>query len=261
MNTFLKMAFGAAVLAGSVGSAVAHESDTHVTQTRVVDAKTARVKIDGVIHLVVRQGDQPKLVLTGDQRWLDRTKTRQDGDTLRIDTESVRGRKGFHISSEDGIHAVLTLPALRSLSSESFGSTDVRGFSGDALDLSLEGAGSMKVVGKYKTVNANLGGFGSMDIDGGDLDAMDLNVRGAGLVTLSGKSRQLKADMGGLGSLDAKGFEAQNVDLDLSGLGNATVNATRAAQLNLTGMGSVTVFGNPASRKVSVDGLGSVSWK
>lgn len=258
MNTFLKAAFCAAVLAGAAGSAAAHDSGKHLTQTRTVDARTDRVKVDGVIHLVVRQGDRPKLVITGDQRWLDRTRTRQDGDTLRIVTDS-EGR-GFW-SHEEGIHAELTLPALRAVTSESLGSTDVRGFTGDALDLKLEGAGAMKVVCQYKTVNANLGGLGSMDIDGGTLDAMDLNLRGAGLVTLSGKTRMLKADLGGLGSLDAKSFEAQNVDLDLSGLGNATIKVTRDARLNLSGMGSVTVFGNPPSRKVSVEGLGNVSWK
>lgn len=259
MNRFLKVACGVMLFAAVTALAVAHDKGEHVTQTRAVDAKTVRVKVDGVVSLVVRQGQPAKLVLTGEQRWLDRTTTRQDGDTLRIDTHS--GEKNIRLSRDGGVHAVLTLPSLRAVSTESLGSTDVRGFSGDALDLALEGAGSMKVMCKYKSLNANLGGLGSMDIDGGDFDALDINLRGAGLVTLSGSARSLKADLGGLGSLDAKRFQAQNVDLDLSGLGNATVNATRDARLNLSGMGSVTVFGNPPSRKVSVDGLGNVSWK
>jgi hypothetical protein len=49
--------------------------------------------------------------------------------------------------------------------------------------------------------------------------------------------------------------------LDLSGLGNAIVTAHQNANLNLSGMGSVTVYGKPLNRKVSVDGLGKVSWK
>jgi hypothetical protein len=47
----------------------------------------------------------------------------------------------------------------------------------------------------------------------------------------------------------------------LSGLGNATVNARDSATLSLSGLGSVTVYGKPQNRNVSVDGLGKVSWK
>jgi len=39
------------------------------------------------------------------------------------------------------------------------------------------------------------------------------------------------------------------------------VNAHLNANLNLSGLGSVTVYGKPLNRKVSVDGLGKVSWK
>ena len=45
------------------------------------------------------------------------------------------------------------------------------------------------------------------------------------------------------------------------GLGNAIVNARSNAKLSLSGLGSVVVYGKPANRDVSVDGLGKVSWK
>ena len=47
----------------------------------------------------------------------------------------------------------------------------------------------------------------------------------------------------------------------MSGLGNASVLARQNAVLNLSGLGSVTVYGKPPRRTVSVDGLGKVSWK
>jgi hypothetical protein len=78
---------------------------------------------------------------------------------------------------------------------------------------------------------------------------------------LSGRSKVLKADLGGLGGLDAQQFSADSVDLDLNGLGNATVTAHQNATLNLSGLGSVTIYGKPLNRNVSVDGLGKVSWK
>jgi len=110
-------------------------------------------------------------------------------------------------------------------------------------------------------VKVTLGGLGSMNLQGLNAELVELNLEGAGFVTLAGQARVLRANMEGLGGLDAKQFMAESVSLDLSGLGSATVNAHLNANLNLSGLGSVTVYGKPLNRKVSVDGLGKVSWK
>ena len=47
----------------------------------------------------------------------------------------------------------------------------------------------------------------------------------------------------------------------MGGLGNATVNAKSDVTLNLSGLGSVIVYGKPLNRNVTVDGLGKVVWK
>jgi hypothetical protein len=238
-----------------VPAQAAPDSAEAVRETRTVDARVLRVRLEGVVDLRIRQGAAPSLVLSGEPRWLARTVTTQSGDTLRIDTD-MQGRMRM-----GGLHAELTLPALREVVSESLGSTDVAGFSGEELSLTLEGAGSMRVAASYRVVKASLGGIGSMRLDGLNGDGVELNLQGAGVVTLNGRARWLKADLGGLGSLDAQGFSADSVDVDLSGLGNARVTAHQNAILNLSGLGSVTVYGKPLNRKVSVDGLGKVSWK
>jgi len=224
-------------------------------ETRQIDARVVRVRLDGVIGLQIRQGATPALTLSGERRWLAKAVTAQNGDTLNIGSEA-RGRMRM-----GGLQAELTLPALREVTSESLGSTDITGFSGEELTLTLDGAGSMRVTGHYRLVRVNLGGIGSMRLDGLDGDGVELNLQGAGVVTLNGRARWLKADLGGLGSLDAQQFNADNVDIDLSGLGNARVTARQNASLNLSGLGSVTVYGKPLNRKVAVDGLGKVSWK
>src|SRR5450830_61847 len=201
-----------------------------VSESRPVDARVLRVRLDGVIDLIIRQGAVAQLVLNGERAAIDRTSTEQNGDTLLIDNdEHVRrdrdGKErkgGINFSSSRTLRAELTLPRLRSLSSDSVGSTEVFGFSGEEIDLSLDGAGAMKVVSDYKVV---------------------------------------KASLGGLGGLDAEKFQADTVNLDMSGLGNASVLARQNAVLNLSGMGSVTVYGKPERRSVSIDGLGKVSWK
>lgn len=256
MHQFWKLGATAAMFT-TLGAAVAAPADS-VSETRTIDARVVRVKLDGMIDLKLKQGAVAALVITGERALLSRTTTDQNGDTLIIGSEG----KSFKLGRRaNGLHAELTLPALREVASESLGSTDISGFSGDELDLKLDGAGAMKVNCNYRLVTAVLGGVGSMHIEGANSEGIDLHLRGAGYVTLKGNSKWLKASLGGLGGLDAQHLTVDTVNLDLSGLGNATVSARQSANLNLSGLGSVTVFGKPVKRNVSVDGLGKVSWK
>ena len=259
MRTALGLAqagfWAVAGLAQAASAGYADDPADYARESRRIDARVVRVRLDGAVNLQIRQGAAPALTLSGERRWLPKTTTTQNGDTLSIGTElQGRLRMGF-------LQAELTLPALREVTSESLGSTEVTGFSGEELTLTLDGAGSMRVASHYRLVRVNLGGIGSMRLDGLDGDGVDLNLQGAGVVTLNGRARWLKAELGGLGSLDAQQFNADNVDIDLSGLGNARVTARQNASLNLSGLGSVTVYGKPLNRKVAVDGLGKVSWK
>jgi hypothetical protein len=229
-----------------------------VTETRVItiDARVIRVKIDGVVDLKLRQGSTPSLKISGEKRYLDKLTASQTGDTLHLEGEG----RGVKIG-RGTTRAELILPNLREVVSEGVGSTDINGFSGDKLELTMEGAGSMKMVGDYRALKANLGGVGSMNLWVSENDETDLDLSGAGYITLGGRSKLLKANLGGVGSLNAQQFQAESVNVDLSGLGNATVTAKVNATLNLNGLGSVIVYGKPLNRDVSVDGLGKVSWK
>ena len=249
---------GAAMLLGVLSSVAIAQDGGNASETRAIDARVVRVKLDGIIELRLRQGATPALVLSGDRRWLARTSATQHGDTLTIDTDVGEVKFNTRIG---GLHAELTLPQLREVVSDSLGWTDISGFSGDRLDLSLDGAGSMKVNCDYRVVKATLGGLGSMTLQGGAREGVDLNLMGAGVVNLAGQARWLKANLGGLGGLNAQQFQADSVEIELGGLGNATVYARQSAALALSGLGSVTVYGKPPTRNVSVDGLGKVSWK
>jgi hypothetical protein len=249
---------GALMLGTWMGAAAAAAADEGVSENRPVDARITRVRLDGVVNLSLRQGAVPSLTMSGDTRLVGQTTSRQSGDTLIIenDDHNMRG------SSRRGLNAVLVLPALRELVSESLGSSTVIGFNGETITLSLDGAGSITMQGcNFRIVKASLGGLGSMKLMGLAAEVIELNLEGAGYVTLDGHAKVLRANMEGLGGLDAQQFLVESVSLDMSGLGSATVNAHVNANLNLSGLGSVTVYGKPQNRKVSVDGLGNVRWK
>jgi hypothetical protein len=274
MHTMIRTGAFAVALCAALGSAhaaqdsaTARAPDTEsagggrVTETRVVDARVARIKLDGVVNLVVRQGAVPAMVIRGDKRWLDRAKIVQDGETLSIDTNYHANWNPFRSRKDAGISVELTLPTLRELHANSVGSSEIRGFRGDKLKLAQQGAGNIELVSSYRLIEATLGGVGSLDIGSANSEAIELDMQGAGSVKLQGRSKSIKVRMGGVGSLEARQCEAEFVDLDLSGVGSATVSSTQSAKLNLSGVGSATIFGSPRNRVANVSGIGSVSWR
>ncbi|WP_288378502.1 head GIN domain-containing protein [uncultured Massilia sp.] len=255
MNTLLKPAAFFTALALLAAPALADEV---VRESRNVDARVTKVKLGGVVDLVVRQGATPSLVVSGDKRYVQRITTSQRGDTLEIDTESLNDRRG---ERHDKLRAELTVPKLSEFSSEGVGASQLTGFSGDSLRVALEGAGAVTLNGNYRSIDARLGGVGGLNLNGVRTERLDLNLGGAGRINVSGESKVLHATLAGVGSLDARELRAETVDLDMSGLGGATVHATQAADVDLSGMGSATVYGKPASRRANTSGMGKVAWK
>ena len=233
-------------------------ADEVVREHRSVDARVTKVKLGGVVDLVLRQGTTPSLVVSGDRRYVQRITTSQHGDTLDIGTESFSWRDG---NRHEKLRAELTVPNLSEFSSQGVGASTVTGFSGDAVRVALDGAGSVTLNGNYRNIDARLGGVGGMTLNGVRAERLELSLRGAGRISVSGESKLLRAKLAGVGSLEAQGLRADTVELDISGLGGATVYARRAADVDLSGMGSATVYGNPPTRKANTSGMGKVAWK
>lgn len=255
MKRRIMLAVAATVLFAAGGLAAAAEQSS---ETRSIDARVERVKLEGAADLKIRHGLKAALVITGDKNMVARTLATQRGDTLSIDTQ---GPNRFRFGSVPKVQVELVLARLRSVAIESYGATTVEGFSGDDIEIALDGAGSMRMTSNYRKVRASLGGIGNLVMHKVDSDDIAIDLGGAGHVTISGRTRSMTVDLGGLGGLDAQHCEVDALELSLSGMGSAKVRVREAANLSLSGMGSVVVFGNPVNRKVSVDGLGSVNWR
>ncbi len=231
-------------------------ADDSVSETRTVDSRTVKIKLDGVIDLKIRQGATASLIIYGEKRYVSKVTAVQSGDTLQIDTDT----HGLHFGKHQ-LRAELTLPALREFDSEGVGASEVSGFSGDDIKLILDGAGSMSYTSHYKSVSARLGGVGNLTLNAGDTDSVDLNMRGAGQVVVNGQSKVLRAKLAGVGSLEAQGLHADAIEVDMSGLGSATLHARVSANVKLSGLGSATIYGKPPTRSANARGLGSISWE
>lgn len=258
MNKTVSRALLAAAL--GLGAPGAHSAlaDDSVRETRPVGADVARVQLGGVIQLAVHQGAVPALVLSGERRYVAQVTTTQRGTTLVID---MAPHAHIQASSRHAVRADLTVPNLQEFVSQGVGSTEIAGFKGDTLKVSLEGAGAVRVTGQYRDVEATLGGIGGLTLNPGQAERVALRLGGAGHITVAGQTRMLRVELGGIGNLDAQQLHADSVDLDMAGLGGASVYARSAANINLSGMGSATVYGKPATRHASTNGFGRVSWE
>jgi hypothetical protein len=246
MNKLIGTALVATTLSLAIHAAAADE----VRESRAIDAKVTRIKLGGVVALTVHQGATPSLVISGDKEGVARVITEQHGDMLEISTEKHNNvRFGWH---NEKMKADLTVPNLQEFVGKGVGSTTITGFSGDKINITQAGAGSLTMNARYRSVDADLGGVGSFTLDAGNADRIDLRLGGAGHMTVTGQAKNLYARLSGVGSLEAE---------SMSGIGSATVFAKTNASVNLSGMGSATVYGNPVNRSGATSGMGKVRWK
>ena len=68
----------------------------------------------------------------------------------------------------------------------------------------------------------------------------------------------LQAGSSGAGTLDAQKLITGTTAIELSGAGEATVHATKQLDVSLSGAGSITAYGKPATIHKSISGVGEL---
>lgn len=225
------------------------------TETRPVVGEVDVIDLNGPIDLTLRQGATARLEVKGEQRLLANIDTSSSGDTLHI------GTTGMLLYHRQPIQVVLTLPTLRELHVRGDGDSTVNGFSGDAIEVRMEGRGALKFNGRFSEVNAIVRGTGEVEMNGGASGKVDATVEGSGKLTVVGSAKELKAVLAGSGELNAQHLKAASVDLTMMGSGSATVNATGRLEATLRGTGDIDVYGKPQTREVNITGSGTVDYK
>ena len=221
-------------------------------ETRPVTRAVRAVELSGPIDLVLRYGVQPKLVVRGEQRLLANVETRQDGRVLHI------GTRGILLRHRQPLEVELTLPALERIGVDGSGDTRINGFSGELVEVELNGSGNVDFNGRYRQARTILRGSGQLTLDAGNSDSIEADLAGSGTITLAGAARSFQAQSNGSGTLDAQRLRAETVDVRQTGSGNASVTAHRNVAAAVSGSGDVDVYGSPPQRSVSRTGSGEV---
>ena len=93
---------------------------------------------------------------------------------------------------------------------------------------------------------ASLEGPGALTIGDVVADRVDIGAAGSGTLTLGGTVGNLTATLRGAGTLDAAKMMVADLKLISETAGNVTIGVRRAANVTMTGTGSVVVLGSPA---------------
>jgi hypothetical protein len=224
------------------------------TEKRPLGASIGTVDLSGPINLTLRQGPAASLEVRGEQRLLANVDTRAEDGTLHI------GPRGILLRHRQPIEVTLVMPTLEHLNISGSGESTVSGFSGERIELSVDGSAGLRFNGRYREIDAALRGSGEVELTGGNCERVNADLKGTGRMTLVGASRELHAGITGSGELDARHLRAEDAHLTHQGSGSSALYASKHVSVELEGSGDVTVYGNPDNRAVSRIGSGSVSF-
>ena len=83
-------------------------------------------------------------------------------------------------------------------------------------------------------------------------------VSGAGSIEIWGQADNTTLKVSGSGNVDATGLQVKDLRVKVSGMGDVKAYATAAAVINVSGMGNVTIFGNPNDKQTKCSGMGDI---
>lgn len=173
------------------------------------------IELKGAAQLDILVGPAPSLSITGSQSARTAFTTGVDGDRLVLESHS-----SFWKPNLGRIIVRVTLPQLRALKVSGAGEITANGISGDALDVTFDGASNLEATGKVGTLAVQMNGAGKMDL-----------------------SR----------------LEAQSATVTANGAGSIDVNATGSLVATVNGVGSINYYGKPAKVTTAINGVGSIS--
>ena len=128
-------------------------------------------------------------------------------------------------------------------------------------EIASNGTGTFAVHGNAAVAKVTADGTGAVSVEEIETDSLSVTSDGTGALTFAGKATTATFKLGGVGALSAKNLVADTVTLTLDGAGSASVNATKKADVTLEGVGSATVYGNPAEKLQKKRGLGTITFK
>ncbi|WP_262692968.1 head GIN domain-containing protein [Kordiimonas aestuarii] len=219
----------ALAIAGSVGvfafaptaPAFAH-NDHGDRKTETREVSTfTRIQVKGGIELDLTAGKDQKVTIEAYEGDMRDIKTYVRGDTLVIDLDDDDDDNNMSFHSED-VNVTISMKMLEEL--EVLGAVDA-------------------------------------DLRGIDSKELTIDIKGAADLEAEGTCGSLRLEIKGAGDVDTEELRCEDVEVSVRGVGEAKVFASESVDANVSGIGSITVYGEPKRVRQSDGFLGSIRIK
>lgn len=193
-----------------------------------------RIRIEGPYEVTLTTGKTPGGRAIGEDRVLDTLAISVEGQTLIVRSRPLAVGEP---PPPPKIPLVITLatPGLRGAAVNGGGRLQIVRMVGQRLDLSVNGAGGLTIAGI-------------------DTDQLTATVIGAGTMTLAGRSGRARLQLSGPGTVTASALIVNDLIARSEGTGEMRLAARYTADVSSTGLGAISVAGNPACKVQSIGG-------
>ncbi len=197
----------------------------HADERRYSVASFERIRIEGPFEVRLEAGKAPSGTVVSDTRTLDLLDLHVDGITLIV---RLNGKGWAESPAARKQAPVLTLTTLqlRSAVVNAGGRLTLAGARGPRVDMAVNGSGAI-------TASA---------IATEDLRA---TIIGSGTLSLAGRAGHAELLSNGSGAIAAAALQADDLVVRLDGTGETTAQARYTARVTTSGLGRVTISGNP----------------
>lgn len=185
-----------------------------------------RVRVDGPFEVRIATGASPRAKASApDPVLLERLRLEVQGSTLSLRLD--RGTGAYSARGSDAVPVfTLSTNTLRGVTLLSGAKVAVTRMTGTRVDLGVTGTGALLV-------------------DEASAEQVDATVIGRGSIRVGGRAGKARLVTNGPGTIDASALSAGELFVSLDGTGETRATARYAAEVTSTGIGRVSVGGNP----------------
>jgi Putative auto-transporter adhesin, head GIN domain len=257
----------AMVVAGTVSLAVSSAwSQTSViqqnnadTQTSVIQQNSVSVNGEGSSVTVSGRSISVETAATGGGRVVGNGEPASEDRAIGPVT-AIRSDGAFALTVKIGSTPKLTIETDKNIlpiikTTVSNGRLDIYSDRSYSLD------GRIKVTVSSPNIT-DVSASGSNRIDGEGLAGgpFTISLNGSNRAALAGKVETLTCVMSGANHLAAQRLTSDWANVTLNGSGDAAVNASQRITAEISGSGSIAVYGSPKSRSTQVNGAGKITF-
>ncbi|MFA5655580.1 MAG: head GIN domain-containing protein [Dysgonamonadaceae bacterium] len=193
------------------------------------------IKSDVVANVIYTQSNKVSVRAEGDKERVDNLDVTVKKDVLKIDHKGKLNSK-----NKKKLTIYISSPSIN--------------------EIDVDGVGNWSMEGEVKTDNLKInfdgvGNFEALELESNNIKA---NYEGVGNLKLGGTTNFVEITSEGVGSVNTQNLIAKNAVIISSGVGSVKCYASESIDLNNTGVGSVTYYGNPTVKNMKNSGIGKI---